>query len=407
MALPKRRPMDAFPVESDGNQFFVLRDVEGLLDDQVVVDPFSFLVWNLVGQQPDLAGLQADVRRYAGDVTVPEETLKGIVDRLDEHLLLDSPRAAAKREQIASDFRAASIRPAKFAGKGGYAAKPAKLREELDAFFTHSKGAGAPDRAEPRKAPKAILAPHIDFHRGGPCYTHAYRELAESEPADTYVILGVAHQSPPSPFVLSTKGYATPYGTAEADLELCEAIRRRAPGILEHEIVHRTEHSAEFQAVFLKHVHPEAPFRIVPILCSSWEALVGDRDPSKVGEVEDVLGVLRDVIRASDRRVTLVAGVDFAHIGPRFGDSIKLDDESIGWMTREDAKSLQAAIGGDARQFWGSVMADGNRRHVCGLSATYSLLRLLDGAPGRLKAYDYAPDPAGGLVSFASAVYPA
>jgi hypothetical protein len=48
------------------------------------------------------------------------------------------------------------------------------------------------------------------------------------------------------------------------------------------------------------------------------------------------------------------------------------------------------------------VMSDGNKRHVCGLSATYSALRLLEGADGKVLKYGFAPDPAGGIVSFAS-----
>ena len=48
------------------------------------------------------------------------------------------------------------------------------------------------------------------------------------------------------------------------------------------------------------------------------------------------------------------------------------------------------------------MVSNGNRRHVCGLSATYAALRLLDGADGQVHKYGFAPDPAGGIVSFAS-----
>ena len=48
------------------------------------------------------------------------------------------------------------------------------------------------------------------------------------------------------------------------------------------------------------------------------------------------------------------------------------------------------------------MVSDGNRRHVCGLSATYAALRLLDDAEGKVHKYGFAPDPAGGIVSFAS-----
>ena len=51
----------------------------------------------------------------------------------------------------------------------------------LDGFFLHPDGPGAVDGAA--SGPLAgILAPHIDFQRGGPTYAWAYRALAESEP---------------------------------------------------------------------------------------------------------------------------------------------------------------------------------------------------------------------------------
>jgi hypothetical protein len=39
---------------------------------------------------------------------------------------------------------------------------------------------------------------------------------------------------------------------------------------------------------------------------------------------------------------------------------------------------------------------------VCGLSATYAFLRLLDGAQGRIHRYGHGIDQRGGIVSFAS-----
>jgi hypothetical protein len=50
-------------------------------------------------------------------------------------------------------------------------------------------------------------------------------------------------------------------------------------------------------------------------------------------------------------------------------------------------------------------MADGNRRHVCGLSATYAALRLMGDVEGRILKYGFAPDPGGGIVSFASMAF--
>jgi hypothetical protein len=280
------------------------------------------------------------------------------------------------------------------------------LEKEIDGYYLDALGAGAPDRSKRGPVPRGILSPHIDFRRGGPCYTHAYRAVLESEAPATVLVLGVAHLSPPSPFVLSDKTYETPLGAIEPDRDFIEAFRKRAPdGLMSDEIVHRGEHSIEFQAVFLRHSHPDADLKIVPILCSSFEPVAGGASPSTEPRVQETIGALAEAVKTSGRRVLIVAGVDFAHVGPRFGDAVKIDEELVKWMTDGDAASLRHVAKGDAEGFWNSVMADGNKRHVCGLTATYTALRLLKGAEGSLKRYAFAPDPAGGLVSFAAAVF--
>src|SRR6185295_913541 len=179
--------------------------------------------------------------------------------------------------------------------------------------------------------------------------------------------------------------------------------KRLGKKIYDHEPVHRSEHSAEFQAVFLKHARPQAPFTVLPILCSAFEQWCGAASPSTAPEVEDVLGAIREA--AAGRRVCYVAGVDFAHVGPVFGDEVEINQELIQWMMAGDTRGLQTIAEGNAESFWNSVVSDGNKRHVCGLSATYAALRLLGDSEGKVLKYGFAPDPGGGLVSFASVAF--
>jgi len=62
----------------------------------------------------------------------------------------------------------------------------------------------------------------------------------------------------------------------------------------------------------------------------------------------------------------------------------------------------------DADGWYASVMKDMNQRRVCGLNAIYAALKTLDGAAdrGEFLKYGYAPDPAGGIVSFAGIAFP-
>ena len=63
----------------------------------------------------------------------------------------------------------------------------------MDAYFDPPEGAG--DGPPPSGATeiRGLIAPHIDFHRGGPAYTWAYRELRARSAADLFVVFGTCH----------------------------------------------------------------------------------------------------------------------------------------------------------------------------------------------------------------------
>jgi AmmeMemoRadiSam system protein B len=391
---PFRGALKVSPFKHDGKDVFRVSDQEHLFDHSILLPPIAFVVASFLDGRREAADIQAQILEHLKVEVTPDE-IEAVVRDLDQHLLLDSPRARARRAEIADEYLKLPSRPAQFVD--GPAAEILSL---LDSYFSAEAGAGKIGERRD-EALSGILAPHIDFKRGGPCYTHAYRELAERSEADLYVVLGVAHLSPANPFVLTSKNYETPLGTVTTDREVVAALEKRlGKRIFDHESVHRSEHSAEFQAVFLKHARPEAAFTVVPILCSAFEQWCGSTSPSTAAEIEDVIEAIQESV--DGRRVCYVAGVDFAHVGRVFGDDVDITQELIQWMMAGDTRSLQTIAEGNAEAFWNSVVSDGNRRHVCGGSATYATLRLLGDAEGKVHKYGFAPDPAEGLVSFAS-----
>jgi hypothetical protein len=383
------------PFKHEGRDAFLAVDSqEQLFDHSIVLPPLAFVVASLLDGRRDLEDLRREIKAQLG-VDVPDEPLRGAIEDLDKHLLLESEPVRERRKAVERDYLAKPERPARFV-----AGAADEVRKELDGYYAAEAGSGAPSGRRDEALP-GILAPHIDFRRGGTCYSHAYREVAERSDADLYVILGVAHLSPPNPLIASSKDYETPLGRVPVDREALSILAKRlGPRIHEHESVHRSEHSAEFQAAFLRHARPDAAFTALPLLCSTFEPWCGDASPSTAAEIEDVLQALREAIQG--RRACIVAGVDFAHIGPVFGDPKPIDQDRVAWMMAGDTRSLQTCSEGNAEAFWNSVVSDRNARNVCGLSATYSALRLLGDVEGKLHKYGFAPDPAGGLVSFAS-----
>jgi hypothetical protein len=210
------------------------------------------------------------------------------------------------------------------------------------------------------------------------------------------------------PFAVTLKPYDTPLGAVAVDRDFCEALHARAgQDLLASEPAHRSEHSIEFQAVMLQAVlGPRRPFTILPVLASYLhEAVWLGTEPEADARVPRFLDGLRETIAASGRRVCVVAGVDLAHVGPRFGDATPNSEASLAAVERADRAMLESVLAVDARGFYDQVAADRDARRICGLSPIHALLRVLPAAPGRLLQYRQWPDPEG-AVTFCAVGFP-
>ncbi len=121
------------------------------------------------------------------------------------------------------------------------------------------------------------------------------------------------------------------------------------------------------------------------------------------GVIEFLLAC-REIIASDPEQFCVIAGADLAHVGRRFGDAFDVSNTIINTVAARDQEDLQHVTTGHADRFYQSVMQDRNQRRVCGLNCIYAALKSIDGsiAEGQLLHYDYAHDPAGGIVSFAN-----
>ena len=292
-----------------------------------------------------------------------------------------------------------------------------RLAGDLDRFFRAVGGAGVPALSAPADGQsrltaktrlRAIISPHIDFQRGGPVYTWAYKNLVEQSDADVFVILGVAHQLCKRRFVLTRKDYATPLGVVPTDGEYVDRLAEAAGShLFDDEITHRSEHSIEFQAVFLKHVMGERPFAIVPILVGSFHDLMERGvDPITDPEVSRFIEALRGTERARGRKVAYIGGVDLCHVGPEFGDPDPVDEGFQIRIRSFDHEMLRRAEAVDPAGWFQTAVEVADRWRVCGLAATYTMLHAVGPCRGKLLKYDQAIDERKTCcVSFASMVF--
>jgi len=410
---PRLRALEAFPVEHEGRRCVALRDPAGLTD-QIAVLPAALLdLVSLFDGDHSVEEIREILGRRRGEAPTPEQ-IADVIERFDAAGFLDSERFRERRRALEDAFRQGPVRRAAHAG-GAYAGDPEALARQIEGFFSGPVGPGSMTggdsaTADPPSpaAPRAIVAPHIDFHRGGSTYGWAYREVLQRSDHDLYVVLGTCHAGMADPFAVTLKPYDTPLGAVPVDREFYEALGRRArQDLLASEPAHRAEHSIEFQAVMLQHVvGGRRPFAILPVLASYLhEAVWTGGDPEADPRVPRFLDALRETIAASSRRVCLVAGVDLAHVGPRFGDPEPNTVSSLAQVARADRDMLESVVMGDARGFYAGVAADHDARRICGLSPLYTLLRLLPEARGRLLRYTQWPDPAG-AVTFCAVTFP-
>ncbi len=191
MDYPKLRSIDIFPFEAAGQKAIGLRDPAVMSDRVLVISYPAFFIISLFDGTRSLLDIKAEYMRKYGEIIFTEQ-LEEMVKQLDENYLLESERYQTYRVHMEEEFRMAEIRGAAYAGNS-YEAEPGGLTEQIDGFFTDPRGPGKPGTEKAASSIKGLIAPHIDFQRGGPCYAWAYKELAESAPPDLFIILGTVH----------------------------------------------------------------------------------------------------------------------------------------------------------------------------------------------------------------------
>jgi len=407
--LPRLRAIDAFPVEESGGTYLALRDNEGYSNQIVFLSPIDALIAGCFDGQTTEAEAAVRLAGQVGAKEFPISRIRDLQKVLDDNLLLENERFRDAHEAVLKAFRDGPERPAHLAGSS-YPDKIKSLTRDLDGYFSLEKGPGDAGELNSEKPLTGLVSPHIDFNRGKATYAWAYREILRSGLADLTVILGVAHQTPGTPFVITDKDYGTPFGPAKTDIEMAKSLCKKLPfDARMDELTHRTEHSIEFQAVYLKHcanrLGVDGEKKILPILCSSYD-LEGN-DPGD--RTRAFIDTLSDLLASYSGSVCLLAGVDFAHIGPRFGDKEPAVGKFLEKTIREDKASLELLSAQDPKGFLESVQFDNNARKVCGVSALYAFSeihqRLFPKAKGNTLHYDHAADPAGGEVGFAAQAF--
>jgi AmmeMemoRadiSam system protein B len=376
--LPALRPIEVVPVRDGENETYLLRDAQQLSDRAVTVTrPVLFVLQYLDGQT-QVATLQELWREAADGEELPLDALAQIVAELDDLYLLANDRSRARQEELRQAFLALPVRPHRFGEAGP------QIAEMLAASY---EAAGLPPPAAIANEADdlaLLVAPHIDYARGGSTWAQAYALAKRRFAGDVAIVLGVQHQMHSQAAALTRKNYDTPFGEAPTDRALVDEIAAALPfDAFADEVTHRDEHSIELAAVALKHAFGDRCPAIVPVLCGSIEDFLRvGAPPTSDPNLAALQSALRRIVERLGRRALVVASVDFAHIGPQFGAPMPVTAPDLDDCLAQDRRLLELIGEGDAEGFFRFLAREGNARNVCGAAALYHALSIVtaDGA---------------------------
>ena len=415
--LPRlRADLDVMPSPLPEQPGLVIRDPYRYSTVTLVVPPLLARCLGCFDGQQDEGDLRARLVRLAGRVTVGEAA-KSLVKALREAGFLDDERFAELRAARLQEIAASPLRPAAHVG-GAYPAEPAPLRETLRGYF----GEAPPHRGTARAtAPaRAIAAPHVSPFAGSATYARAYGALPVDPAArdKVFVILGTSHYGEPDRYGLTRKPFATPFGAARTEVGLVDALAAAAPSAVTLEDpCHFVEHAIEFQVVFLQYLFGPT-VRILPVLCGAFaDGPRNGRRPEANDQVARFAGALGELAAREGSRLSFVLGVDFAHVGRRYGDALaaRANAGPLVAVAARDRARVERIGDGDADGFWELVAERGDEAgnpagyddlKWCGTSPIYTFLRALPGARGRLLAYDQWNIDEASVVSFGAISFP-
>jgi len=146
------------------------------------------------------------------------------------------------------------------------------------------------------------ISPHAGYQFSGPGAAWVFKQIAETQKPDVYIMLGLSHQGFPS--CISLADWKTPLGILKNESSFGKLLSKNA-GLPVNEEFHKTEHSIEVQLPFLQFVQPEA--KICPVMLSH------DTNPEKVGNL--IIKTANEIKKS----IIIIASSDFTHYGPAYG----------------------------------------------------------------------------------------
>ena len=396
-ALPRLRfNLDFMPSSDPERPGLYIRDPYHYSDATLLVPPPLVQALECFDGQQSALDLRAELVRITGEIQV-SDIEKDLFGALDEAGFLENDRYREMKANREIEFAEEAERPAIFSGSA-YPGNSAALSNLLA-----NRVGGAAGNTNTI----AIVAPHASPDGAWDSYRAAYRALPSREEArdKTFIILGTSHYGAPERFGLTRKKFVTPFGTSQTNTRLVVELQSEAPGAIRMEdYCHAVEHSIEFQVVFLQYLYgPDV--EILPILCGPFvKSIYHGGMPEDNENVARFFGALSNIAARENERLFWILGVDMAHMGRRYGDSLRAT-ANTGEMVaieRRDRERIERIEKADLREYWSLVQDGHDDLKWCGSAPLYTFLKTMPGLRGELLNYQHWQIDPQSVVSFAA-----
>jgi hypothetical protein len=379
-----RRDIQPVATTIKGRRMIAFHDPYHLTDHGVALDFNTLPILQLLDGEHDLRDIQAMLMKQQGGRIVYVSEIESFIESLDRACLLESPFFNQKMWKLRSEFSSQRTRLPVHAGKS-YISEPAQLSQFIqntENNLSQENLRHIPDNIT------GILAPHIDINVAKDIYVNTYRYL-QGKCYDTVVILGINHHAQEGLYCISEKNYVTPFGEIKTDKNFIRELKSRLPEgtFAADDFGHMTEHSIEFQTIFLHH-YLQGPFAIVPILCGGVHEFIHQgRNILTDERFRGMVSLMKQLLEERKGRILLVAGVDLSHVGRKFGDQAPAD-VLLPQATAHDKMMLSFLSRGEPENIFLKAVETLDRYHVCGLPAILLFASLLAGDRADILHFD-------------------
>jgi AmmeMemoRadiSam system protein B len=396
-----RRDIQLVSITVEGRQMITFIDSLKLVQAGFAIDKRMIPLLQMLDGKNDLRDIQMGLMRLMGGTIVPISEVEAFIGQLDRHFILESDAFHQKKTDLMEEFAQKTEREAMLADKS-YEGDPEKLRRFIN--DTEARLALLPEADNVEIV--GILAPHIDIGIARQAYVDVYRRL-KGRRFDLVIIFGINHQGREGLFSVTEKDYLTPLGRMETDREFISALKSGLPEgtIAAYDFDHMMEHSIEFQTVFLAHYLGNGA-KIVPVLCGGLhEFLASGSDPFRDSRFLAFRDATDRIIRERGRKVLFVSGVDFSHVGPKFGHSVPAE-ALLGRARANDELIISSLMEGKPEEIYRNALATQDQYNVCGLASMIIFTSLIGPCKAELLHYGTYDEPStSSAVTYASMVF--